>query len=119
MQGWSGVSAGGAAGATAAYLVMPAADTAAGVAYEPCHALTCTHSGTGSDPQASPDRSAGCAAGLYAAGERITLVALPGDGQRVHAWSGADATPAALKAKLESEIARWKPTIEAAGQYAD
>lgn len=33
--------------------------------------------------------------------------------------SDADATPAALKAKLESEIARWKPIIEAAGQYAD
>ena len=31
----------------------------------------------------------------------------------------ADATPAALKAKLESEIARWKPIIEAAGQFAD
>jgi tripartite-type tricarboxylate transporter receptor subunit TctC len=33
--------------------------------------------------------------------------------------SQADATPAALKAKLESEIARWKPIIEAAGQFAD
>ena len=33
--------------------------------------------------------------------------------------SEADATPTALKAKLESEIARWKPIIEAAGQYAD
>lgn len=33
--------------------------------------------------------------------------------------SAEDATPAALKAKLESEIARWKPVIEAAGQYAD
>ena len=31
----------------------------------------------------------------------------------------ADATPAALKTKLEGEIARWKPIIEAAGQYAD
>ncbi|MBP1842654.1 tripartite-type tricarboxylate transporter receptor subunit TctC [Rhizobium petrolearium] len=31
----------------------------------------------------------------------------------------ADATPEALKAKLEGEIARWKPVIEAAGQYAD
>ncbi len=30
-----------------------------------------------------------------------------------------DATPAALKAKLESEITRWKPVIESAGQYAD
>ncbi len=33
--------------------------------------------------------------------------------------SEADATPAALNAKLESEITRWKPIIEAAGQYAD
>jgi tripartite-type tricarboxylate transporter receptor subunit TctC len=33
--------------------------------------------------------------------------------------SEADATPAALKAKLESEIKRWKPVIEAAGEYAD
>jgi tripartite-type tricarboxylate transporter receptor subunit TctC len=31
----------------------------------------------------------------------------------------ADATPEALKAKLESEVARWKPIIDAAGQYAD
>jgi len=30
-----------------------------------------------------------------------------------------NATPQALKAKLESEIARWKPLIEAAGVYAD
>jgi tripartite-type tricarboxylate transporter receptor subunit TctC len=33
--------------------------------------------------------------------------------------SDADATPAGLKAKLESEITRWKPVIEAAGQFAD
>lgn len=33
--------------------------------------------------------------------------------------SAAEATPAALQAKLESEIARWKPIIEAAGVYAD
>jgi tripartite-type tricarboxylate transporter receptor subunit TctC len=33
--------------------------------------------------------------------------------------SDADATPTALKAHLESEIARWKPVIDAAGQYAD
>jgi tripartite-type tricarboxylate transporter receptor subunit TctC len=30
-----------------------------------------------------------------------------------------EATPEAHKAKLESEIARWKPVIEAAGEYAD
>lgn len=33
--------------------------------------------------------------------------------------SEADATPAALEAKLKSEIERWKPVIEAAGEYAD
>ena len=33
--------------------------------------------------------------------------------------SAEDATPAALKAKLEAEIARWKPVIETAGVYAD
>jgi tripartite-type tricarboxylate transporter receptor subunit TctC len=31
----------------------------------------------------------------------------------------AEATPEALKAKLESEIDRWKPIIEAAGEFAD
>lgn len=30
-----------------------------------------------------------------------------------------EATPAALKAKLESEVALWRPIIQAAGEYAD
>ena len=30
-----------------------------------------------------------------------------------------EATPAALEAKLKSEVARWKPVIQAAGQFAD
>jgi tripartite-type tricarboxylate transporter receptor subunit TctC len=33
--------------------------------------------------------------------------------------SAEEATPAALKGKLEAEIARWKPIIETAGAYAD
>lgn len=33
--------------------------------------------------------------------------------------AAGEATPAALKAKLESEIIRWKPIIDAAGEYAD
>ncbi len=33
--------------------------------------------------------------------------------------SASDATPAALKAKLESEIPRWKAVIDKAGVYAD
>ncbi|PYE89508.1 tripartite tricarboxylate transporter substrate-binding protein [Phyllobacterium leguminum] len=31
----------------------------------------------------------------------------------------AEATPEGLKAKLETEVARWKPVIDSAGQYAD
>ncbi len=31
----------------------------------------------------------------------------------------ADATPAALEAKLAEEVAAWRPVIEAAGQFAD
>ncbi len=33
--------------------------------------------------------------------------------------SEAEATPAALKSKLESEVVRWAPVIKAAGAYAD
>ena len=33
--------------------------------------------------------------------------------------SAADATPAALEAKLKAEIARWAPVIQSAGVYAD
>lgn len=33
--------------------------------------------------------------------------------------SPEEATPQALKAKVESEIARWRPIIQAAGTYAD
>jgi tripartite-type tricarboxylate transporter receptor subunit TctC len=33
--------------------------------------------------------------------------------------AAADATPAALQAKLAAEIARWRPVIQAAGVYAD
>jgi len=33
--------------------------------------------------------------------------------------AAGEATPYALKAKLEGEITRWKPVIDAAGEYAD
>ncbi len=33
--------------------------------------------------------------------------------------TAGEATPDALKAKLEGEITRWKPIIDAAGEYAD
>lgn len=43
-------------------------------------------------------------------------------GFQVGIWHGIYApkgTPAGLKAKLEGEILRWKPVIDAAGQYVD
>jgi tripartite-type tricarboxylate transporter receptor subunit TctC len=33
--------------------------------------------------------------------------------------SQTEATPAAHKKKLETEIAKWRPLIQAAGQFAD
>jgi tripartite-type tricarboxylate transporter receptor subunit TctC len=33
--------------------------------------------------------------------------------------TGEEATPTALKTKLESEVARWAPVIRAAGTYAN
>jgi tripartite-type tricarboxylate transporter receptor subunit TctC len=53
-----------------------------------------------------------------------SALADPGIAEKLRrAWHRAVARcrrhAAALKAKLESEIARWKPVIETAGVYAD
>ena len=63
--------------------------------YGICRTLTRSHTGSGSDPVAVPGASAGCPAGTYAAGETLTLVAAPGDNQRVQSWTNAGQTPAA------------------------
>lgn len=53
-----------------------------------CYPLTRTHTGSGSDPAAAPDRSYGCAVNYYTAGTTIGLTAAPSAGWRVESWSG-------------------------------
>ena len=55
-----------------------------------CHGLTLGHSGSGSDPWASPASSAGCPAGRYTAGAAIQLTASPAVGWTIAGWSGTD-----------------------------
>jgi hypothetical protein len=53
-----------------------------------CYSLTRSHTGSGSDPSASPGNSSGCASGQYHAGEAIALTASPASGWSVGSWSG-------------------------------
>ena len=62
-----------------------------------CYALTLSHAGQGSDPTASPVKSAACAAnGEYVAGEEITLSASPATGWEVGSWTGTEWGEAAI-----------------------
>ena len=56
--------------------------------FQTCYTLTRTHTGSGSDPSASPANSTGCSAGQYVAGESIQLTASPSSGWSVGSWSG-------------------------------
>jgi uncharacterized repeat protein (TIGR02543 family) len=73
---------------------MPAADTTVTVTYAACRTLTRSHTGSGSDPLASPANSQGCSAGKFAVGESIVLNAVPAASQRVKTWAGTTSTPA-------------------------
>jgi len=56
-----------------------------------CYALTLNHTGQGSNPVASPTNSENCTAGLYVAGEAISLSgATPSAGWHVSGWTGTD-----------------------------
>lgn len=55
-----------------------------------CYPLNRSHTGSGSDPVASPALSSGCGTGQYKAGEFITLTAAPADGWHVAGWSGTN-----------------------------
>lgn len=55
-----------------------------------CYPLTRTHTGSGSDPAASPSSSAGCPSGQYHAGATINLTASPAAGWSVASWSGTN-----------------------------
>jgi hypothetical protein len=55
-----------------------------------CYTLTRAHTGSGSDPTASPTNSSGCLSGQYHSGESISLTASPAAGWAVGSWSGTD-----------------------------
>ena len=55
-----------------------------------CYALAVDHTGSGSDPVASPTASAGCALGRYTAGQTINLTASPASGWRINSWQGTN-----------------------------
>jgi hypothetical protein len=70
-------------------LTIPAASYTVGVNYVlGCYSLTLTHTGSGSDPVASPIQAAGCTAGQYHFNDRVDLSANPATGWLVNAWSG-------------------------------
>ena len=55
-----------------------------------CYTLTRSHTGQGSDPVASPNKSAACGTGQFVAGEAITLTASPATGWSVAGWGGTN-----------------------------
>ncbi len=56
-----------------------------------CHTLFLTHTGTGTDPSATPKKSPQCLSdGRYVADQAITLTAIPGLNWQVESWTGAD-----------------------------
>ena len=82
-----------------------------------CHSLTRNHTGTGSDPSASPSNSSGCSSGQYKSGESITLTANPASGWHFESWSGTDnsssshfSMPTPLQTHTPSGWLRWRVT---------
>ena len=54
-----------------------------------CYALTLSHTGSGSDPVASPTNSSGCLSGQYVAGASISLSgAVPATYYVINGWTG-------------------------------
>ncbi len=53
-----------------------------------CYELSLSHTGSGSDPVASPGSSSGCSFGQYHAGENISLTASASSDWEVGSWSG-------------------------------
>jgi alpha-tubulin suppressor-like RCC1 family protein len=94
VQGWTGTDNDTMRDA-ANLITMPSADHSVSVAYGVCRTLTTAKTGSGAKPVAVPSQSVGCAAGTYAKGDVITLVAAPGADQRVQRWIGATQAPAA------------------------
>jgi hypothetical protein len=85
---WSGTTDDGSTSTTNS-LTMPGSDHTVTVNYGlSCHTLTLSHTGSGSDPVASPSNSPGCPTDQYVVGEAISLTANPNSGWQVGGWSG-------------------------------
>jgi uncharacterized repeat protein (TIGR01451 family)/uncharacterized repeat protein (TIGR02543 family) len=86
-----------------------------------CYALTLTHTGTGSNPVASPTNSTGCPSGQYLSGTLIGLTASPGSGWTVGSWTGTnnDSSTATTNQVTMPAAARTAGVnyVNAAGQY--
>lgn len=70
-------------------IIMPDGNHTATVAYsQGCYALTLTHTGSGSDPVATPSHSTTCPDKQYVANENITISATPAPNWAISAWAG-------------------------------
>ena len=91
--GWGGTNNNASTATTNTVTMSAAAHTVSvvyGQAPPTCYNLTRGHTGQGSDPTASPNKSAACNTGQYVAGENITLTATPAAGWNVAGWSGTN-----------------------------
>jgi M6 family metalloprotease-like protein len=88
---WQGTNNDGST-STSNSLTMPAGPHTVTVHYTEvpvgCYVLTLTHSGSGSDPVATPGNSDSCPGGSYVSGESINLSASPAGGWSVGSWEG-------------------------------
>ncbi len=78
-----GANFNGQLGDGSAWRTMPGDVLTAG-----CFALARTHTGSGSDPAASPQRALTCPGGFFTSGAGVMLTAAPAVGWRVVGWSG-------------------------------
>jgi hypothetical protein len=90
---WVGTNNNGST-ATSNTVTMPAGPHMVTVNYvaapPTCYALTRTHTGSGTDPVATPTNSSACGAGTYIAGEAINVTATPDGGWSVGSWVGTN-----------------------------
>ncbi len=90
---WGGTTNNGST-STSNSVTMPAGNHTVSVNYvqasPTCYTLSRTHTGSGSDPSATPSSSSGCSAGQYTAGASIQMAASPSSGWNVGSWSGTN-----------------------------
>ena len=88
VSGWNGTS-NDTNTATQNTLTMPGRSHTASVVYgQVCFVLSLTHTGSGSDPTATPAQSNDCPTQTYRSSALITVVANPGTGYTIGGWSG-------------------------------